>query len=265
MNKLILKSIKGRNALITGGSDGIGLEFCKQLRSLGVNLHIVGRDVRKLSEVEKGLASRYDINVRTLSCDLSKDGSAAHVHTSFPKIDILVNNAGSGFPKLLDKCNIIDEAHIIHLNCTTPMQLTALYLSGMKERGFGCIIFVASSMGFGGVPYMGNYSATKAYLITLAQAVYAENNQSGIIVQALCPGPIDTPGAKLHQVDFKRIPISQSSAHEIVKCSLKGLNGKLILVPGYKNKLFVSLIKCNVIYPIISRLIKVIAKRALRI
>jgi len=263
MKPMIRQNLKGGYALITGGSSGIGLEFARQLAAQDINIIIIGRNSKKLASASSEIKNNYDVSVQSLSIDLAKSGASQKVFNKFPEIDILINNAGYGIPKMISNCNIKQESEIINLNCIAPMQLSALYLPQMIHKKFGCLIFVASVMAFSGVPYMANYSSTKAYLLSLGEGIHTETKKQGVVVQVLCPGPTDTPGASLHVVDYSKMPVLHMTSQEVVRFSLSRLGSGLIQIPGCQNKLISSVMRCELLKSISSKMIEKIARNAL--
>lgn len=263
MKSKIIQKLKGKNALITGGSSGIGLEFSRQLAAQGINIVIIGRNNKKLLSATREIKEKYNVKTESLSIDLSKPGASQKIFNKFPDIDLLINNAGFGIPNSISGCNINDESEIINLNCIAPMQLSALYLPQMINKSFGCLILVSSVLAFSGAPFMANYSSTKAYLLSLGEGIKAETKKQGIYVQVLCPGPTNTPGASKHVVDYSKIPISQMTSQDVVKFSLSRLGSGLIQIPGCQNRLASSVMRCEVLKSISTLFIEKIAKKAL--
>ena len=235
-----LRERLGGWALITGASSGIGEQFARQLAGLGFPLILVARRVERLQALAAELKSEFGIESRCFQIDLSVDGCAAELASRCQGLEIglLIQNAGSGIPGDFKDCEIEKEKALLRLNCQTPMELTREFLPGLIERRRGGIVFVSSLMGFQGVPFMANYSATKGYLLNFGEAIHHEVRNKGVDVMVLAPGATDTPGKDLHPVDYSKIPIRWMSSSDVVEAALKGLlKRKVFLIPGMTNHL----------------------------
>src|SRR5258705_3268888 len=171
-------------ALITGASSGIGLEIARIL-SRDHELVLAARSADALHE----LATEIGPNARVVVADLSEAGGAAKLAAEVPDVDVLVNCAGFGdfgdfataAPERLDQ--------MIELNVGSLTRLSRAYLPGMLQRGSGRIMNVASTAAFQPGPLMAVYYATKAYVLSLSEALAEETRGTGVPITALCPGP----------------------------------------------------------------------------
>lgn len=182
-------------ALITGASGGIGLEFAKIFAQKKVNLVLIARNEKKLTEIaEKFVQS--GIHVTIYPKDLSVLENAEEIYNDLKNknvaIDYLVNNAGFGLHGSLTETSWQRELEMINLNMVTLTYLTKMFAAGMKENGSGSILNVASTGSFQPGPYMAVYCATKAYVLSLSEALNTELKGSGVVVSTLCPGVTDT-------------------------------------------------------------------------
>jgi uncharacterized protein len=233
----------GEWAIVTGASSGIGAEFASRLAAEGMNLVLVARCEEKLDSLKERLGSKYDVKIVCLSVDLSQDGCLQSLVEACSDLEIglVVNNAGTGNPGILSSCDIQKEIDVVRLNCLTPLEITYHFVQGMQKRGRGGIILVSSLMGFQGVPYMANYSATKGYLLNLGEALYHECKANGVDVLVLAPGATETPGKYLHEVDYSKLPISWMSAEGVVDVALKKIGKKALVIPGIRNHILACL------------------------
>jgi uncharacterized protein len=187
---------KGQRALVTGASAGIGAVFARELARRGADLVLVARSQGKLAALAEELSDSYGLAVDVVAADLAKPSAATELAESLRardlQIDILVNNAGFGLFAPLDEADPAVLADMVQLNVGTLVDLTRLYLPGMLERDRGAIINVGSTAGFQPVPYMAVYGATKAFVLSFTEALWAETRGSGVRVTALCPGSTDT-------------------------------------------------------------------------
>lgn len=183
--------------LITGASTGIGAEFARQFAALGNDLVVVARSADRLEDLAAQLRSAHRVNVTVIAMDLSLPAAAADLwertNALGLSIDVLVNNAGVGTHSdvaTADPARLEDE---VALNCRTLVGTTARYLPQMRANGRGTIINVASTAAFQPLPKMAVYGASKAFVLSFTEAVWAEERRHGIRVLAVCPGLTDTP------------------------------------------------------------------------
>jgi len=234
-----LRERYGDWALVTGASSGIGYVFAQKLAASGFNLVIAARRIGLLNDLSRQLTRDHGVQVRCLQVDLSKEDclkSMIEVCSDI-QIGIVVNNAGSGVPNSFSQSDIGIEKGLIRLNCTSPAEITHHFLPGMLARRKGAILFVSSLMGFQGVPYMANYSATKGYLLNFGESLHHEFKDQGVDILVLAPGATETAGKYLHPVDYSKLPITWMSADEVVDTALKNIGKKVFVIPGVRNHL----------------------------
>ncbi len=229
-------------ALVTGASLGIGEEFARQLAANGLNVVLVARRKQVLDNVAKELESKYDIKAKTVAVDLSQPGAIDIIDEATKEIEIglLVNNAAMVVAGALVKTEVTDQMQLIQVNIVAPLQLAHLFGQKMSHRGQGGIIFVASFGGYASLPYMANYMATKAYLISLGEALHYELKIKGVDVTVLCPGDTKTtPKGVVREVkglDVKELSEEKAMAvAPVVATALKALGQKPAVIPGLMN------------------------------
>ncbi len=223
--------------LVTGASSGIGKDISIEYAKLGYDLAIVARDKKRLEELKELLIDRYKINVEVVVADLSVIDECKRVHKEIENVNILVNNAGFGDAGNFTKTSLMKEINMINTNIIGYHILTKLYLIDMKKVGRGQILNVASIAGFMPGPLMATYYATKAYVVSLSEAIREELNQekSPIKISILCPGPVDTNFNKVANVRFK---LKGATSEEVAKYAVKNLKkGKFYIVPKFLIKL----------------------------
>ena len=230
--------------LITGASTGIGYELAKLFAKDRHNLILVARDEGKL-ETAKNELSNCNVEVKILSLDLSKSediqGLFNYVEMNKLNVDILVNNAGIGTFGDFSEIEWVKEEALIDINIKVLTKLTKYFLPKIIECKNGGILNVASTAAFCSGPRMAAYYASKAYVLNLTEAIYEECKDSGIRISCLCPGPVkttfqDKAGIKKSESAKKYL----MDAEEVAKVSYKDFKkGKLIIIPGMKNKLLV--------------------------
>ena len=178
-------------ALITGASAGLGAEFARQLSRSGHRLVLVARRKEQLTALAVELG-----NARAVAMDLSVTGAVdrllADIESAGEQVDILINNAGFGLRGHFAEQDPLRLREMIDLNCGTLMELCRAVLPQMIERRSGAILNLASTAAFQPGPGMAVYYATKAFVLSLSEALHEEAKPHGVRVTALCPGPTRT-------------------------------------------------------------------------
>jgi short-subunit dehydrogenase len=191
-----MRDLKGKTALVTGASSGIGAAIARQLAADGVHLVLVARSQDKLQALAAQLSTQHGVRASVLAADLGPRGCGAllqgQVQAQGLAIDILVNNAGFGSYGAFEGIDPDLEQGEIAVNVAALVDLTHAFVPGMLVRGQGIILNVASTAAFQPGPYMAVYAATKAFVLSFSEALWAEYRARGIHVAALCPGPVDT-------------------------------------------------------------------------
>lgn len=230
----------GEWALVTGGSAGIGLEFARQLAAQGMNLVLVARRADVLDQVAADLAREFDVEVETLARDLTEAGvvEALHDDLSHKDIGMVVMNAGAEATGHFTKLPLERHAQIETLNIDVPMRMSRLFGEGMVERRRGALIFLSSLFGYQGVPMVASYSASKAYILALGEALNVEMKPFNVDVLVLSPGLTDTEMPAQMPVNFNKIPMLTSAPKQVVSAALGALGKKATIVPGITNKIY---------------------------
>jgi short-subunit dehydrogenase len=229
-------------ALITGASNGIGLELAKVHASKGDNLILVARNKSKLEELKVELEKAFKVKVHIIAKDLSGSNSAKEVYEETTQqniqIDYLINNAGFGDFGFFVENDWNKELQMINLNITTLTQFTKLYLQEMVKRRSGKIMNVASTAAFQSGPTMAVYYATKAYVLSFSEAIDNEVRDKGVTVTTLCPGATESgfqAAAAMEEsalVKGKKLP----SSKEVAEYGYKSMmNGKTVAIHGFMN------------------------------
>ena len=230
-----------RIALVTGASAGLGVEFARQLSKRGHRLVLAARRKDRLEELAKELG-----NARAVAIDLSQEGSAAQlladVESHSESVDLLVNNAGFGLIGRFAELDAKRERQMIDLNVGTLTDLCRAVAPQMIARKSGGILNVASTAAFQPGPKMAVYFATKAFVLSLTEALHEELKPHGIAVTCLCPGPTSTEFGDVAGFGgngmFDKVAMDSP---EVVKAGLEGLDkNKAVVVPGLVNKVGAS-------------------------
>jgi short-subunit dehydrogenase len=231
--------------IITGGTEGIGLELVKLFAVHKHNLVIVARNEKKLKEIKNEFEAKYQISVEIIQADLSVDKACEKIIKTVEEknliVDNLINNAGIGSFGFFDEAEEGFEEQLININIIALTNLTKYFLKDMIKRGCGGIMNVASTAAFVGGPKMALYYSSKAYVLSLTEALHEEVKSFGVRVSCLCPGPVKTSfqeksGIKKSEKAKKYLMDAEDVAKEAY---LGFFKGKAIIIPGYKNKLLV--------------------------
>jgi short-subunit dehydrogenase len=229
-------------ALVTGGSGGIGYELARLFAKDGRDVVVVSRDAAKLGQVCTELEGEFKIKASAIPVDLSVDGAARELAERLKRegteVEFLVNNAGFGTFGDFVETSIEDLLGQISLNITALTDLTRRLLPAMLERGAGKVLNVASTAGFQAGPRMAVYYATKAYVISLSEALSNELQGSGVTVTCLCPGATDTGFQKRAHTEnsilFRKL--RPMSASEVAGDGYKAMMaGKSLAISGLRN------------------------------
>lgn len=224
-------------ALVTGASAGLGIEFARQLSARGHRLVLAARRKDRLDELAAKLG-----NARAVAIDLSEADSAERLMTDVAaageEIEILVNNAGFGLIGRFAELDSAPQRQMIDLNVGTLTDLCRAVAPGMIRRKSGSILNVASTAAFQPGPKMAVYFATKAFVLSLSEALHEELAPYGVRVTCLCPGPTRTEFGEVAGFGgnalYDRVVMQ---APEVVKAGLDGLDrNHAVVVPGVVNK-----------------------------
>ena len=237
-------------ALITGASNGIGLELALIHAAKGDQLVLVARNKSKLDELKLELEKTYKISVYTIGKDLSAMNASQEVFDETSKqqiqIDYLINNAGFGDFGMFVETDWNKEAQMIQLNITAVTQLTKLYLKEMVKRSSGKIMNVASTAAFQSGPTMAVYYATKAYVLSFSEAIDNEVRDKGVTVTALCPGATESgfqAAAAMEEsnlVKGRKLPTSKEVAEYGYESMMKG---RTVAIHGFMNYLLANSVR----------------------
>ena len=181
-----------RTALITGASAGLGAEFARQLAALGYGLVLVARRLDRLEQLAAEMRDQHGGRVEVIAADLTEPDAPASIAGRVAKlgmrVDYLVNNAGSAGPDLLEDGHWQKQAAFLQLMMTSMAHLCHLFAPGMRDRGFGRILNIASVAGRIARAGDLNYGPSKAYVVALSEALDLTLKPHGVRACALCPG-----------------------------------------------------------------------------
>ncbi|RIW38898.1 SDR family oxidoreductase [Bacillus salacetis] len=242
--------MENKAVIITGASSGLGAEFAKQFAKRKFDIVLTARSENKLKELAQQLESSYGIKAYTVPLDLSQSGSAMKLYETVASLgvtaDILINNAGFGLFGEFEETEMQKELDMIEVNITALTELTKYFGKDMVSRKSGKILNVASTAAFQPGPLMAVYYATKAYVLSLSEALANEWEGNGVKVAALCPGATETGFSSTAELSQSKLFQSGvMKADEVVEQAVNSLleTNKTVIIPGFKNKMLASSVR----------------------
>ncbi|MFM7736837.1 MAG: SDR family NAD(P)-dependent oxidoreductase [Alphaproteobacteria bacterium] len=239
-------------ALVTGASDGIGVEFCRELAGRGHDLVLVARREGLLHEVADRVAREHGASTRVIPCDLAKPGAARDLHRRVVadgiEVDFLVNNAGLLFNGPFDEIDLGKQEDLLAVNVVALTALTHLFLRDMLARGRGRILNVASTAAWLGIPQQNVYAASKAYVVSFTLALEDEVRAKGrgVSVTALCPSYTRTKMLD-NPEQGRKLSVPDALVLDPVQVAREGIDGALrgraMVMPGVSNRVAMSLLQ----------------------
>jgi short-subunit dehydrogenase len=240
MNKM--KTSDKSWVLITGASSGFGEEFARQYAEQGHSLVLVARRLDRLQTLAEALRQQFSIEVVVERVDLSDVAAVIQLHQRLRErgveIDILVNNAGHGLQGPFLDSQLDAALAMVQLDVASLTAVTHVFAQDMRKRRRGKILLVASMLAYQGVENFAVYSAAKAYVLRLGEALHRELKRDGITVTALCPGMSDTGFAKAAQQKITTtLKLLMMKPAPVVRAGIRALQaGRISVVPGWSNK-----------------------------
>ncbi|MFF1796939.1 SDR family NAD(P)-dependent oxidoreductase [Kitasatospora sp. NPDC058263] len=231
-------------ALITGATAGIGAAFARRLARSGYRLVLVARDTERLERAAADLRAKFGTDTEVLTADLATEAGIAAVETRLADpahpVDLLVNNAGFGNKGAFLTVPLQDELDMLKVHVEAILRLTTAALPGMRERGRGAIVNVASVAAF--LP-RGTYGASKAWVVSFTQGVMRDLGGTGVRLMALCPGFTHTEFHERAGMGTGNIPSwGWLSAERVVAEAMRDLaRGRSLSVPSKRYKLAVAI------------------------
>lgn len=228
--------------LITGASSGFGEEFARQYAGQGHALVLVARRLDRLQSLAEALRRQHGAEVLVEQADLSDIAAVARLHERLRDrgiaIDILINNAGHGLQGPFAEAPLDAALAMVQLDVAGLTAVTHFFARDMRSRRRGKILLVASLLAYQGVENFAVYSAAKAYVLRLGDALHRELKSDGITVTTLCPGMSDTgfAGAARQKLTpaLKQLMMQPGP---VVRAGIRALQaGRISVVPGWSNK-----------------------------
>jgi len=261
-----------KTALITGASAGIGKAFAEELARNGYDLVLVARRRERLEEIGAGLQAAYGITATALATDLSDPHAPVAIFEKLQRdniaIDVLVNNAGYELATKFSEESWSNHERFINVMITSMLHLCHLFIPGMKARGQGNIInvasFITNMVGLGGDLYV----AVKSFMVKASHSLYLELAEAGIHVTVVCPG---FTRSEFHDVmgvreDVNKLPgIFWMDAQTVARLGYAAaMKGKPVYIPGLVNKALVFLIRITpetILLGVVRLILKAITKK----
>jgi uncharacterized protein len=234
-----------KTALITGASNGIGKELAIIHAKNKGDLVLVARRMNLLEELKTELEKQFGISVKLIAKDLSKREAAKEIYDEIKaegiQIDYLINNAGFGGYGKFHERSAGDDLSMIDVNVVSSTMLSKYFLPDMVKRNSGKIMNVASTAAFMPGPLQAVYFATKAFVISLSQALADEVSDTNVTITALCPGATATGFAKKADIENTALFKKAASAESV---ALKGYNamlkGKRVIITDGPQKFLIK-------------------------
>jgi short-subunit dehydrogenase len=223
-------------ALVAGGSEGLGAAFAAELGRRGVSLVLAARRPAPLEQTAAALRDACGTEVLAVPGDLGEPGAVDRLAGAIGEreIGLVIANAALAPAGPFRALPASDAAAAVDLNCRAAVLLASRFLPPMAERGHGGLVLVSSLAGLQGVANLAVYSASKAFLISLAESLWAESRAAGVDVLAACPGAVSTPGFQ----QATRRPAPATIAPDVVaRVTLDALGRGPRVVPGRLNRL----------------------------
>ncbi|MEM6799680.1 MAG: SDR family oxidoreductase [Planctomycetota bacterium] len=232
--------------LITGASSGIGLELARLFAADGCRLVLTARSEERLHQLADELREKHGSEVYILIEDLADPDAPQRLYDAVRvaglEVDTLVNNAGFGGLEWFWKMPVERQRAMIEVNVASLAHLARLFLADMRERDRGGLLNVASTAAFVPGPHMATYYATKAFVLSLSEALREEHRRSGVSITCLCPGPTRTGFGADSGMGDTRLFEAAMPADAVARAGHRGCRrGKAIVVPGWRNKVSVFL------------------------
>lgn len=235
---------RGKWAIVTGASAGIGRALAEQLAGGGTNLVLTARRVDRLQKLAEELSKKHGVRTETYAADLTNPAAPEGIREFTARkgieTELLVNNAGFGAFGYINDIPLERLLEMVQVNCAAVVHLTRLFIPAMVERKHGDILIVASTASFQPVPFNSVYAATKAFDLLFAEGIAEEVRKFGVRVCALCPGPTTTEFQEVaHQPD-RPMKVNET-AEKVARVGLEALAaGKSWVISGAMNRLMME-------------------------
>lgn len=241
------QDFRGKWALVTGASAGIGMALARELAGHGAKLILTARRKERLEDLASELTA-IGTEVRMVVADLNEPAAPQQIYNATEgagvTVDILINNAGLGQLGAFHTSLVEQELSQVRVNCEAVVRLTRLFIPGMVERRRGWVMVVASLAGFVPMPYFSTYAATKAFDRSFALGLAGEVDRFGIKVTALCPGRTESEFAQVARSGGRAVPGGLQTAEEVARLGVAALaRGQRTIIPYFGGRLTAMLVR----------------------
>ncbi len=216
-------SLRGKSAIVTGSTSGIGLGIARALTAAGANVMFNGFGSSPcINDLRRGLETSFDVKTAMSFADMSKPADIAEMidaaRTEFGQIDILINNAGIQHVEAIETFPVAKWDSIIAIDLTAAFHTIRAVVPEMKSRGWGRIVNIASAHGLVASPFKSAYVAAKHGIVGLTKTVALETAEHGITVNAICPGYVLTPlvAKQIPETAHARMLTEQQVIHDVL-------------------------------------------------
>src|SRR5271168_1011725 len=232
---------RGKWALVTGASAGIGQALARELAGGGTNVILTARRLERLEEFAAELRTKFGVLAEVFAADLTQADAPEKIFAFTEQrgltVELLINNAGFGQFGEVNSVAPQRLLDMVQVNCGAVVHLTRRYLPQMIARRSGDVLILASTASFQAVPYISVYAATKAFDLLFAEGLAEEMRPHGIRVCALCPGSTES---EFHQVagqdHLQFAEKRRETAEKVARVGLAALAaGKSSVVSGFGN------------------------------
>ena len=238
-------------ALVTGASSGLGRDFAHALAEKGSDVVLAARREEPMERLADDLRSRYGVKARVIALDLSADGAAQSLKSRLDAdgivVHTLINNAGHGITADFLDAPIERINAMLRLNVLGLTDLTHVFASDMAKRGGGKIMLVGSVAAFQPCPHFAAYAASKAYVLSLGEALHTEMKSKNVVVTVLSPGVTDTsffdaageePSAAMKRLMMKSRPVVDIGLAAMAAGKSAVVAGRINRVMAFLSRLF---------------------------
>ena len=221
-------------AMVTGASDGIGLEMARNAAGRGLNVILVARNKSKLTELARSISDQFNVETSVMAADLSVADNVESLiaNTKSFEIGLLISAAGFGTSGAFVDIAQSSELNMLDLNCRASLALAHAFAQRFVVRKRGGLVLFSSLVAFQGVPFSANYAASKAYMQTLAEGLSVELKHHGVDVLSVAPGPVHTGFAARSGMTMG----AAAKPSDVAREAMAALGRKTTVRPGLQAK-----------------------------